>query len=78
MAKLVHSRPLAELHFRCGPCAYTFKAPPARVVENLDQEHHPWSYFTACPHCKQAGGNAGGVGAVAAKGLGARNRPEDG
>lgn len=51
MAKIDRSRPLADVTFRCGPCRYTFSAPPARIEEAPEQEHHPFTYFARCPEC---------------------------
>jgi hypothetical protein len=47
------SKPLTEITFHCKQpsCCRSFKAEPGRVVEALEQEHHPFQYFANCLSC---------------------------
>jgi len=45
------SQPLDCVTFRCVPCARTFDAAPARVVDDAERTWHPWSYWAPCPAC---------------------------
>ena len=47
-----HRLQLSEVTFRCGRHG-AFKAQPARVDPDPDDEVHPWRYFAACPHCDE-------------------------
>jgi hypothetical protein len=45
-----HRSKLSEVTFRCGYDG-TFKAEPARIDPDPDDDGHPWRYFAACPRC---------------------------
>lgn len=59
MAKQDTYRPLGAVTFRCVLCRRNWKAAPARVEDDPDDEIHPWRYFATCPdcglECQQAG-----------------------
>lgn len=46
-----HRSQLSEVTFRC-PRDGTFKAQPARVDPDPEDEVHPWRYFAPCPYCE--------------------------
>lgn len=51
MPKKDLSHALPEVTFHCRPSNYTFKAEPARIQDDPDQEHHPFQYFAQCSYC---------------------------
>lgn len=45
------SGPRAEVTFQCRECRRTFSAPPGRVEDAPELDHHPWRYSADCPGC---------------------------
>ena len=39
--------------FQCRPCRHTFSAPPERVEDAPECDHHPWRYYAQCTWCGQ-------------------------
>lgn len=40
-----------DITFRCKPCNQVWDAPPGRIEDAPEREHHPWRYFALCPKC---------------------------
>lgn len=59
MAKKDTFKPLAEVTFRCKPCAKAWKGVPARIEDWPDDPLHPWRYFAPCPSCAAEAEQAG-------------------
>lgn len=45
------SKPLSEITFYCVKDFKTFKAEPSRIEDSPEKEHHPFTYYGACPTC---------------------------
>jgi hypothetical protein len=53
MRKSDLGKPLSVISFACKGCSWDWSGEPARVVDDEQQAHHPYSYFSTCPICKE-------------------------